>query len=360
MGAATAAALAVALLLSQGTEKVTLPSPLARAGVISGITANALDANTIPTLNQVRRVGAGWIREEFRWPAIEPRQGIFRFGRYDALMTESARRGLHVLPLLLQSPAWLTPQPLQLPPSLPAWERFVSVVVQRYGPGGTFWKAHPHLDAALAPSMWEIWNEPYLSAFSYGGPDPATYAQLVAATVAAGRAANPATHYLVAAETTYVKPDGSSAPWLPAMFAAVPGLGADIDALAVHPYTSGSPGGTAVAKDQRFQRIRELERELTAAGSGPRPLWLTEIGWSTCSDTGAGCVSADVQARYLSRMLRLVEHHYAAIVKAVFIYRLDDLAGSGPADPQSGFGLKRLDGTRKPAWFVVAAANRQP
>ena len=64
---------------------------------------------------------------------------------------------------------------------------------------------------ACAPATWEIWNEPYLQAFSYPQPDPGRYAAVVRAAVEGGRRASPKARFLFAAETTWTTSDGRGA-----------------------------------------------------------------------------------------------------------------------------------------------------
>jgi polysaccharide biosynthesis protein PslG len=337
----------------------TPPAPvgLAYPGEVIGVTANSLDGNTAAEQDLTNDLGAGWLREELRWSTIEPAPGRFDFTRYDALVQSAAARGLRVLPVLFQSPRWLSPAVNRLPTQLAAWRRFVDAVVRRYKPGGAFWRARTRLDPRLAPRVWEIWNEPYLRTFDDLGPRPAAYANLVRATVEAGRAADSGARFLTAAETTYIARGGTTRNWLRDVSAAIPGFGAWIDLLSVHPYTPGPPDTTTAPRGAQLRRIDDLQGTLVDLGIGRRHMWLTEFGWSTC--TVKPCVTPEKQAQYWEAALKLVAGEYRDSVDAVFPYRLTDIQGTGQGDSQAKFGLVTFTGTRKPAFAVVHRAALQ-
>jgi hypothetical protein len=347
-----------ALLSGCGGQRIPPTRPV--PGVHVGIVANtlALGATRSSVLAGIRATGVRWIREEFDWPAVEPSPGERRWGQFDALMVAAAGHGLQVLPVLLGTPTWAGSAPLGLPDDPAAFGAFAGRVAARYGPGGSFWRAHPRLDGRLAPRWFELWNEPYFAAFSTGGIDPARYAQMVQAATSAGRAANPRTRWLMEADLTYVDAAGVRRAWLDALYAAVPDLNADFDGVALHPYSFYGPTATAangVATAFRFDRIATIERSLAQHGAPSVPLWITEIGWSTCSQR-PGCVSEDDQARRLHEIFALVGGRYRN-VRAVFVYRQRDGARP-PGDRESHYGLVRADGSRKPAWSVLRDAAR--
>lgn len=350
MLAAVLALVAVVLVLRGGNEQEP-----ADPGLRVGLAANTQDAGVGPEQDQARALGVRLIREELRWAAVEPRRGQFDDRRYDELFAAAARRGLAVLPLLFKTPAWLAPEGNTLPPSLPAWQRFVGHVVGRYGAGGSFWRAHPALDARLAPTTWEVWNEPYFGYFSRGGVDPAAYARLVRATVRAGRAASPRAGFLAAMELDYVAPDGSTRNWAQDVLAADPTLPAELAGIAVHPYVRGSPLDRSGPAGGRFDRVLELLSLARDHGlRARRPLWLTEIGWATCPRE---CVTQTEQARFFDELFqRLGRPDLREDTAAVVAYELRDIGGPTPADPLSNFGLLDPQGRRKPAWGVLRRA----
>lgn len=325
-----------------------------------GIVANTQDTNVGAEQDAARELGVTLLREELRWGDVEPTDGRWDDRTYDALTGAAARRGLQLLPLLFRTPKWLAPESLQLPPSLPRWQRFVGHVVARYGPGGGFWQAHPELDGDLAMTTWEVWNEPYLESFSKGGTDPVAYARLVRATVEAGHAVDPRARFLAAVEAGYDPGDGTSRNWADDLFAADPALGPLLGGVVVHPYAPGSPLAPASKRELRFARTEELLATARRNGvTAQRPLWITELGWSTCSKRPP-CTSREEQATYWRQALeRLAQPPLRGAVAAVLGYRLRDIGGDGPEDTLADFGLLTAAGEPKPAWAVVRRAARR-
>lgn len=337
------------------------PPPTASPPLVVGVIANTLGAGSsmAAVQDKVDSLGVRWIREELDWPAFEPQPGVFTWGAFDRLLESASAHRLRVLPLLLATPGWAGPKPLGLPSDPQAFGTFAARVAARYGPGGNFWRAHPELDAKLAPRWFELWNEPYTRAYSTGGVDPQRYAQMVVAAARDGRAANPRSRWLMAAELQYQPNSGPRLDWLSALYAADPNLNASFDGVAVHPYSFYAPqaGPDAAALDFRFERLAAIERELVAHGAQDKPIWITELGWSTC-DLRPDCTSDHDQAQRLADAFALVRSRYASFVRALFVYHLVDFPDDSSDAREGRYGLLNLDGSRKPAWSVVSAEAR--
>jgi hypothetical protein len=136
------------------------------------------------------------------------------------------------------------------------------------------------------------------------------------------------------------------------------------DAVGVHTDTAcnlGPPDGYLRDLDGRinqfsFLAYREVRRTMIANGDAKRPIWMTELGWST---TGAVCDSGlfagqkaggvseasqavfEAQAFHCLRLARYVTH--------AIVFRLRD---GSPDTPGERFGLLRGDGSQKPSWDV--------
>ena len=80
--------------------------------------------------------------------------GVFDFSYYDHFMLLAAERGLHILPVLYDTPAWAGPNYNAIPSNPQAFAQFVAAVIGRYGVGGSFWVQHPTL-AGSAIWTWE-------------------------------------------------------------------------------------------------------------------------------------------------------------------------------------------------------------
>jgi hypothetical protein len=335
---------------------VTVPTPSPHASsLIVGVIAGTLGPQPAMGKAQQRvdELGVHWIREELDWPLAEPEPGVYRWAIFDRLFESAAEHHLHVLPLLLKTPDWAGPAQLGFPTDPATFATFAAHLAARYGPGGTFWTSHPKLNAGYAPAWFELWNEPFTTTFSTGGVDPARYARLVVAAARAGRAANPRTHWLMAADLLYEAPNGQSANWLDALYAAEPDLNRYVGGVAVHPYSYLPPsaGPRAGPLEERFARIGAIESVLRRHGAGQKPMWITELGWSTCSLRPA-CTSVHDQAQWLADAFTLVRTRYARFVRALFVYHLDDFAVA-PDDREDHYGLTAVGGSQKPAWSVV-------
>ena len=72
-----------------------------------------------------------------------------------ALLLATAN-GVRFVPVLAVD----TGKTIQADAAVENFRQAVRAAVQRYGPGGTFWKEHPEAEAGGAIRYWEIWNEP--------------------------------------------------------------------------------------------------------------------------------------------------------------------------------------------------------
>jgi hypothetical protein len=350
LACALAVALAVAGCGSDGSDSGAPAAGATPKGPIVGINANTLGWGTQLGRAQslISATGVGWLREELKWPTIEPRRGARHWGAYDRLLVGAAHRGLRVLVVINGIPSWARRPNGGLPTNRTAYGRLVRDVVARYGAGGTFWRAHSELRASLAPSTFELFNEPYFFPPQREELTATRYAKLAAAGIAAGRAADPAARFLIAADTSYLVPEEAER-WLTWLDRAEPRLLGDADGFVVHPYAP-----------RPATALRQLDAVTSALGrhGADQPLWVTEIGWSTCTVSGVGCVSEATQAANLSDFFRGAVAR-ASTVAAVFAYSWHDLPG--PISPsEEHFGVLRLDGSRKPAWRVLhAVATRR-
>ena len=194
-----------------------------RIGLVANTQSQGQDAGAEQDIAAAS--GARWLREEFDWDSVEPRNDVWDWARYDNVIEQAALRGMRVLPLLNGSASWAAPRWNQFPDDFSEFGEYVAAVASRYGPGGAFWRDRPGL-AALAPTHFEIWNEPYIEYFSVDRVDPARYAKLVRTAVSAGRAANPRARFLLAADTFYTEAPGDYRNWIDGMYEAVPDLNA--------------------------------------------------------------------------------------------------------------------------------------
>lgn len=312
------------------------------------------DEPLLPQLEKMRRAGIGWIREDFLWERIEPSPGAFDWDRTDELMGAAARAGVDVLAILDYSAPWASSDPAgdtSYPPADPSrFAAYARAVVDRYGEGGTFW----HGDGPERPlRAVEIWNEPWGYFFWRPDPDPERYTELARATAEAVREAGRDVEVLVPADLLQVRSDGEIRLWFRALLRADPSLPELVDGWTVHLYPSPRDAPPDAGGDPRFA-VRRVEciRRIATEAEVERPLWITELGWTTASASEEGVTERE-QARYLGRTLDLALGPWRGYVERTFVYTWSR-SNEDPADVEGNYGLRRADGSLKPAWRAVA------
>lgn len=351
----------------------------ARRSLHFGINANTAGWGAEVGLEQdrVARTGLRWLREDLEWTKVEPADDAWDWSFYDRLFRTAAQRQLRILPVLDSSPCWAVPSdtdPADCWMTYPAddadYAEFTARVAARYGPGGRFWQAHPGLDGALAPEYLEVWNEPYYPQFSNGEVSPGRYARLYKAAVVAGRQANPSTRYLVEANYDVYDVDPEHPGWVywaDGMVREVPDLGDYVDGIAIHPYPGGHhPDYQPVnSTDASFRNTDRIHERFASLGI-ERPIWITEVGYSSCDDP-EGCVPGDTtaareqrKAAWLGILLDELGRNRYGYVHAVFLYAFRQW--KDPAQPDDDavgwFGIVDAEGDPLPAYrtFVDAIA----
>ena len=302
------------------------------------------------------QAGPKWIRQEFDWSKIEPSRGVYDFSTYDQFMLLTAQKGVHVLPIMLETPAWEGPSWNTIPTDPSDYATYIATIVSRYGPHGSFWTTHPTL-ASYAIQTYELWNEPYYSNGNNGNYDPASYAKLVKAAAIAGRAADPNTRYLLAAENQSQLVNSTWVWWVDALYQAVPDLNNYFDGVVVHPYGTDLTNlsiptiGQAYDGYDQIRRVESIHQEFLNHGATDKPLWLTEIGWPTCTSGSTRCTTEAGQAANLSTVFNDARTTWKPYVQAVFVYDYQD-NNSNSTDPENDYGLINYNGTPKAALTI--------
>ncbi len=211
---------------------------------------------------------------------------------------------------------------------------------------------------------WEVWNEPDEQTFwGAAGGDPPQYAALLRATYPR---VHPYAPVFVGGLT------GNNYEFLSRVYAA--GGGGSFDGVAVHTDTACSvigpdqfyrdPNG-AVARFS-FLGFRSVHDLMTVHGDGAKPIWMTEFGWSTTSQTcnaglwagkKPGGVSETNQATYMSQAVHCLAG-YPYVSMALWFNLID----SGGDKPETRYGLLHAGGAQKAAYasFVSAVRGQDP
>lgn len=185
-----------------------------------------------------------------------------------------AAKGIQILPVVAFSPAWASTDaftPGAHPADVGAYGRFLTALVNRYGPRGTFW---PGREAPRSARIrrWQIWNEPDLP-FMWGDDSrhfAPEYVSLLRAARRAVKGADPGAKIVLGGLT-------SSVTWprvwdaLDAVYRA--GGRGLFDIAAIHPYTR-TPQGV-------LEIVRRTRNVMSRHGDSRTPILLTEFSWSS-------------------------------------------------------------------------------
>jgi hypothetical protein len=281
----------------------------------TGLERNSRDGESgVATLvARGRQVGAAWAREELSWGNLERAgKGRWDWAIFDRRLLAAADGGYGIVGMLLTTPAWarvgdcaarleryaaagVRSLDYWCPPANPQdYADYVRAVVERYDGDGLE-------DAPGSPRVaaWQLWNEP--NHWETWPGSPAEYAAILQAGYAAAKAADPTA--IVATGGLYILDGGwadgaghqDGLRFLDAALAARPAAWGSFDALAVHPYmpdTAPDQPGLygAVTLWGRLATARAwLDQRTARLGGAPRPLWVSELGWSTCTAAESDC-----------------------------------------------------------------------
>jgi hypothetical protein len=295
------------------------------------------------------------VREPVPWPAVQPTpEPIYRWTFLDETVAVAARAGMRVLPVLGSTPHWLERKETTLPISDPlernAWVAFVQAAVTRYGPHGTFWTEHGAYSADPVPEhpilSWQIWNEANFFYFTYPA-SPQRYAKLLELTAPVIRSVDPRAKLILSG--LFGKPDQGGSRGMPASrFLAklykVPGITADFDGVALHPY--------AFDLDV-LKRMVEGIHDVITANHDRVPLYITEMGWGSQNDFKKVAFEQGPQgqARELRSSYRyLIANQRRLRLKGVYWFSWKDVAGACSFCDSAGLFDGGPGFIPKPAW----------
>ncbi len=329
-------------------------------------------------LARVHKGGVASTRILFDWGAIQPTPGAtYSWAATDAVVENAALAGVDVLPFLAGAPPWAVPLAnvaggggVKTSSKLPvsgtaktAWGAFLSAVVGRYGPSGSFWTEHPTVPKDPI-RFWQIWNEPNFKYF-VAKPNPTEYGKLVAQSYTALKAADPGSRVVLAG--LFARPKGArtasgkhkSLNWygsdfLEQMYKTVPNIRTKFSGVALHPYT------------YYFQELgpetEEIRAVLTKNHDAAKGLWITELGWSSEKPTSANLFAKGEagQAQQMKGAFNLFKKNQVKWkIQRIYWFSVDDLTGA--CNFCGGSGLFSEGFKPKPAWFTyVKFAGGQP
>lgn len=325
----------VAVLLTTASLAVgpsPAATPLARAATVAAPDPNSpfgvagvMRWPSWGTMDQPARAmldtGGSWVREDFVWGLIEPRQGQFNWEATDRMVQALRANNLNILGIIGYSTNWATP----------ATEDDRANPDSRYMPDNSkfYWYVRT-LVSRYKNSVhnWEIWNEPNNSQNWLPAHNGRQYAELLKVAYRAVKEVDPTAKVLSGGVT------GNAIPFLEEMVAQ--GALDSFDILAIHSYAEPVPGSPDPRAEARPEVHKMVEIELAKYraflqrhGRGDRPIWVTEMGWPARNWQMDDNSQADYLAQAYAQMLSY------GVVDRIFWYSFKDDGNN----PNESWGL---------------------
>ena len=281
--------LTVLLLVVVGVAAPASASAQVPDGFVGMTIDGPLWPNTAPKVNLSRQLdkmvasGVETIRVVFDWATAQPYRswkdvpaadkdqftdvnGIpTQFGSIDEIVSEATVRRLKILPVVIYAPDWdaskHTANNFAAPRANRYYADFMTALVKRYGPHGSFWKGQSESSPIRT---WQIWNEPNIKHFWPLRPIARTYIALVKAAHDAIKAVDSGASVVLGGITNYAWKQLES-------IYQVPGARKLFDIVAVHPYTAKPSGVMTILK-----RVRDV---MDKAGDSHKPMIADEVSW---------------------------------------------------------------------------------
>jgi hypothetical protein len=297
--------------------------------------------------------GAGVVRQTFDWSEVEKARGSYEFQTYDQVVGAAARRGIRMLPVLFNPPAFRSrARPgADLPANAPDFAAFATGMVQRYGPGGRFWRDNP-LVPALPIVSWQVWNEPNYGYYWPRDEGPEEYAAMLRAVSAGIRSADPHAEVVTAGLATS-EHGLPPAEFLERMYEA--GAKGSFDTLAMNAYAPTSEGVMDV--------LAEVRRIMDSHGDRGAKIWVTELGWSDAGPASDFRAGPGGQATQIARTFQAIgERRKKLGIRGLIYYAWRDGHPYPPAFKDFWglhTGLLRVDGSAKAAFWAFQTAARK-
>ncbi|MFL5829174.1 MAG: hypothetical protein ACJ76X_04595 [Solirubrobacteraceae bacterium] len=189
------------------------------------------------------------------------------FRATDPTVLLAAKHGLRILADVLVTPDWAAathnPGTYNLPASNTTYARFLTALVQHYGPHGSFWRQHPSVHP-VPIRLWQIWNEPNITLYWPDQPFAPGYIRMLSAAHGAIKRVDPGARIVLAGMPNFMWDDIES-------IYKIPGARKLFDAVAAHPFTSEAAGVITI-----LQRVRAV---MNKYGDSHKPLYATEVSW---------------------------------------------------------------------------------
>jgi hypothetical protein len=337
------------------------------------------DAKLAKRLDDIKTLGATWIRVDFTWPAIQPdNPREYHWQLYDHVVKAATTKHLKILAVVGYTPPWARE------PQCAALEKNNETSAQKCAPRsndefGRFAGAIAKRYAGQSIRGWEIWNEPNLSGYwKTAQPDrkvfvdPKAYAGIANAAAAQIRRYNPDSAVVTGGLSPMFEPSYPAGMRQSDYLAQLlPRLNAHLfDGVSIHPYTwpvlpSKQAVYNAFYTVDNGKPEYNLRTVMADAGWGNKEIWGTEFGASTIGvssvsrPTKSGRpdhVSESMQAQIIKQ--GITDWYAKPNVGPIFVHSDSDQWLQTHKN-EGGFGLRRSDGSKKAAYSAFQAAARR-
>ena len=224
-----------------------------------------------------------------------------------------------------------------------------------------------HNKAVGSVAGYEVWNEPDENIFWHPGPDAIKYTAMLKSAYTAIKSGDPAATVVAGPMT------GNDYSWLEQLYAA--GAQGSFDVVAVHTDTACLDRGPDeyYREDGKLARFtflgyRTVHDTMVAHGDGDKPIWMSELGWSSTGGGPTSCtrgtwagqkpsgVSEANQATYLTKAYSCLAND--PYVTEALWFTLRDTTTESP-DELNHYGLLRTDGSPKPSLSAFRGVVQQ-
>jgi polysaccharide biosynthesis protein PslG len=360
------------LIMSFFTPQTASASTRYETGISTGASIIWMDdENLEKRLHDIKDLGATWIRVDFNWAIIQPKNGTeYDWSKYDRLVRAADAHQLKILTVVGYTPQWARESACQLaarsqrcaPRSNTEFARFVGTAAKRY--------------SKQSVRGWEIWNEPNLVAYwKTTQPDGSQFVDPVAYGQLANAAAKEIRKYtdgviITGGLSPLFEPSRSTGMRQSDFLASVlPYLNHNLfSGIAIHPYTwpvlpsrkASFNAFYTVDNDEEKYNLRTI---MESAGWNDKQIWGTEYGASTIGTSTSTQITAknrpdhvteQVQAQIIS--IGMAKWYKKQNVGPLFVHSDSD-QWLGTSKNEGGFGLKRSDDTKKPAYDALKTAT---
>ena len=361
-----AAALVLIPVLPAPAEAITIRTTATAPQQLVGAQLHSLWGGNTPAdvdrqLDMLAELHSTTARVDVAWSSLQDRArgeiASWYRDRIDYLVAGAHRRGIKLILNLNEAPCWATtaPESLKLGCSGAYWDRGVT----RYPPANVAdfawiaaWISERYGSRVAA---LDLWNEPNYDLGGYttlNTPDRAgVYTAMVKAAYPAVKKVAPALPVLAGSMSF------ADVPFLQSLYAK--GIRGSYDGISVHPYNEwrapGAPHDPRWAKYDLVLGMNAVHDAMLAVGD-TSPLWITELGWTTCAaGSSRWCVTEAQQAAFLAAAVPIVRSW--SWVRSLVFYNLRD-KGTDPLDSEHNFGIVTKSYRRKPAFASLEVAMR--